>query len=170
MRLTSTTKPKAVRAEQIILFRVSGQLFAVSSAAVQEVRSVDSFTGAAAEINLPELPKVAQTIRRGDKSIYLVKAAVHFGLEETRCSLVFVLRNTRVILLIEGIEKMTTMTQLQALPQSFCHAERLWYRGLTALDQTVVPVVKPDGFLTDEELAILDVTPVAELAESGVPS
>jgi hypothetical protein len=39
---------------------------------------------------------------------------------------------------------------------AFCHEERTWYRGLTALDQTVVPVVKPDGFLTPEELFLLD--------------
>jgi hypothetical protein len=58
--------------------------------------------------------------------------------------------------LIDGIEKMTTMTRLQALPLSFCHEERQWYRGLTALDQTVIPVVHPEGFLSPEELALLD--------------
>jgi hypothetical protein len=51
---------------------------------------------------------------------------------------------------------MTTMTRLQALPQAFCHEEREWYRGLTTLDQSVVPVVKPEGFLTAQEIALLD--------------
>jgi hypothetical protein len=51
---------------------------------------------------------------------------------------------------------MTTMMRLQALPQAFCNEERAWYRGLTALDQTVVPVVKPEGFLTPDELLLLD--------------
>ncbi len=37
----------AARTEQIILFRISGQPFALSSASVQEVRSVDSLSGAA---------------------------------------------------------------------------------------------------------------------------
>ncbi len=41
-------------------------------------------------------------------------------------------------------------------PLSFCHEERQWYRGLTALDQTVVPVVRPEGFLSDDELVMLD--------------
>ena len=63
---------------------------------------------------------------------------------------------TRTALLIDGIDKMATMTRLQALPLSFCHEERQWYRGLTALDQSVVPVVKPEGFLSPEELALLD--------------
>src|SRR5205085_6526174 len=70
--------------------------------------------------------------------------------------LAFVLRNTRTALLVDSIERMTAMTRLQALPLSFCHEERQWYRGLTALDQTVVPVVRPEGFLSDEELRMLD--------------
>ena len=95
-------------------------------------------------------------VRRGDKSLFVVNGALHFGLPLTSGLLVFVLRKTRTALLIDGIEKMTTMTRLQALPQSFCHEERKWYRGLTALDQNVIPVVKPEGFLTSEELALLD--------------
>jgi hypothetical protein len=51
---------------------------------------------------------------------------------------------------------MVAMTRLQALPRSFCHEERRWYRGLTAIDQTVIPVVNPEGFLSPEELALLD--------------
>ncbi len=47
MRLPTPHKPAPVRTEQIILFRVSGQLFAVSSASVQEVRGVDSLAGSA---------------------------------------------------------------------------------------------------------------------------
>ncbi|HVH61578.1 MAG TPA: hypothetical protein VM709_14650, partial [Candidatus Sulfotelmatobacter sp.] len=50
-----------------------------------------------------------------------------------------------------------------ALPLSFCHEERQWYRGLTALEQAVVPVVRPEGFLSDEELTMLDAAiPAAE--------
>jgi chemotaxis signal transduction protein len=51
MRLPAPTKSQPVRTEQIILFRVSGQLFAVSSASVKEVRSVDTLAGAAQEIS-----------------------------------------------------------------------------------------------------------------------
>ena len=154
--LSPTPKTPAARSEQIILFRVSGQIFAVSSASVQEVRGVDSLSGAAKEISHPGLRKVKHFVRRGENSVYVVNAAMHFGLPPAPPALVFVLRRTRTALLIDGIEKMTSMTRLQALPLAFCHEERDWYRGLTALDQTVVPVVKPDGFLTPEELFILD--------------
>jgi len=48
-------------------------------------------------------------------------------------------------MLIDGIEKMTTMTYLQALPQRSPEERKLVSR-ITALDQTVVPVVRPEGF------------------------
>ncbi len=156
MRLAAPAKPSSAKTEQIILFRVSGQLFAVSSASVQEVRSVDSLSGAAEEISAPGLRKVRHVLRRGDRSLFIVNGAMHFGLHAAEGALLFVLRKTRTALLIDGIEKMTSMTRLQALPLSFCHEERRWYRGLTALDQTVVPVVHPEGFLSPEELALLD--------------
>jgi chemotaxis signal transduction protein len=108
------------------------------------------------EITAPGLKKVRHIVRRGDKSLFVVNGALHFGLPLTSGLLVFVLRGTRTALLIDGIEKMTTMTRLQALPQAFCNEERNWYRGVTTLDQNVVPVVKPEGFLTDEEIALLE--------------
>ena len=156
MRPNYPIKSPAPRTEQIILFRVSGQLFAVSSASVQEVRGVDSLSGAAKEISQPSLRKVKHVVRRGENSVYVVNAAMHFDLPPAPPALVFVLRHTRTALLIDGIEKMTSMSRLQALPLAFCHEERGWYRGLTALDQSVVPVVKPDGFLTPEEIFLLD--------------
>jgi chemotaxis signal transduction protein len=144
------------RTEQIILFRVSGQTFAISSAAVQEVRSVDNIAGMARDLPESHLKKVRHSIRRGDRTLYIVSAAIHFGLQPQPASLVFFLRRTRTALLIDGIEKMTTMTQLQALSHAFQGEERNWYRGLTALDQAVVPVVHPEGFLSLEELTLLE--------------
>jgi len=149
MRLATPAKARPAKTEQIILFRVSGQLFAISSASVQEVRSADSMSGGATEISAPGLRKVRHVL-------FIVNGAMHFGLHVAEGAQLFVLRKTRTALLIDGIEKMTTMTRLQALPLSFCHEERQWYRGLTALDQTVVPVVHPEGFLSPEELTLLD--------------
>jgi chemotaxis signal transduction protein len=158
-----------VRTEQIILFRVSGQVFAVSSASVQEVRSVESLSGAAAEVNLPGLRKVRHVLRRGEKALYVINAAAHFGLPASSPALVFVLRKTRTALLVDGMDKMATMTRLQALPLAYCHEERNWYRGLTALDQNVIPVVNPEGFLTADEFALLDASlpPLESVSETG---
>jgi chemotaxis signal transduction protein len=172
MRPAPPPKQKPVRAEQIILFRLSGQLFAISSGSVQEVRSVDSLAGAATEFDSPSVRKVRHVVRRGDRILFVVNGAMHFGLPMSPGTLVFVLRNTRTALLVDAIEKMTSMTRLQALPLAFCHEERQWYRGLTALDQTVVPVVNPTGFLSPEELAILEAAVASRAAENsgGDPS
>ena len=62
---------------------------------------------------------------------------------------------------------MATMTRLQALPLAYCHEERNWYRGLTALDQNVIPVVNPEGFLTADEFALLDASLAAPRNGSG---
>ena len=160
MRPAPVSKTPAARTEQIILFRVSGQLFAISSASVQEVKSVDSLAGGAMDIQNPCLNKVRHVIRRGDKSLFVVNGAMHFGLPIAPAALVFVLRGTKTALLIDGIEKMSTMTRLQALPLAFCHEERGWYRGLTALDQAVVPVVNPEGFLSQEEMEMLNASQI----------
>lgn len=167
------SKQRAARSEQIILFRLSGQLFGLSSSSVQEVRSVDSLAGSSTEINQPSLRKVRHLLQRGDKTLYVVNAAAHFGLPSSSAGLVFVLRKTRTAILVDGIDRMATMTQLQALPLAYCHEERGWYRGLTALDQNVLPVVNPEGFLTADECALLDASlaapPPQETSQPDAP-
>ena len=59
MRMSTPQKIAPARTEQIILFRASNQLFAISSASVQEVRSVDSLAGAAVDVNETSLAKSA---------------------------------------------------------------------------------------------------------------
>lgn len=156
MRPDAAPKTRSLRSEQIILFRVSRQLFAVSSSSVQEVRSVDSLAGVATEIAYSPVRKVRHLASRGEKTIYVVNAALHFGLPPSPSALVFVFRNTRTALLVDAIEQMASMTHLQALPLAFHNEERSWYRGLTAMDQAVIPVINPGGFLSDEEIALLD--------------
>ena len=167
MNLSAREKTPPARTEQIILFRVSGQIFAISSAAVQEVRSVDNIAGMARELPESNLRKVRHSIRRGDRTQYIVNAALHFGLQPQPASLVFFLRRTRTALLIDGIEKMTTMSRLQSLSLAFQGEERNWYRGLTTLDQAVVPVVHPEGFLSLEELTILEAAQLAADAQGA---
>ena len=156
MNFSPALKSHQPRTEQIILFRISGQNFAISSASVQEVRSVDNIAGMARDLSESPIAKVRHSIRRGDRTQYIVNGAVHFGLPPQPASLVFFLRRTRTALLIDGIDKMTTMTRLQALSLAFQGEERNWYRGLTALDQTVIPVIQPEGFLSLQELSLLE--------------
>lgn len=153
----SAAKPRRTRhPERAILFFVSNQMFAIAAEAVQEIRSTDSLAGAANEIENPELPKVRHTIERGRHTYYVVNACLHFGLPVTRPALVLILRQLRVVVLVDRIERMAEISAVYALPAAFAGDERRWYRGLAYLDDMVIPVIDPAGFLTAEEFQRLD--------------
>jgi chemotaxis signal transduction protein len=146
---------KARRPEAVILFTVSNQLFAIAADSVQEIRSTDSL-GAALEIEQQEIPKVRHTIERGHRTYYVVNACAHFGLRIVRPALVLMLRQIRVAVLVDRIERMAEISGLGALPRAFIGTERQWYRGLAYLEDQVIPVVNPLGFLTSQEFIRLD--------------
>lgn len=143
--------------EAVILFSVSRQTFAIAADAVQEIRSTDSLAGAASEIQQSDLPKVRHTIERSRRTYYVVNACAHFGLRVTRPALVLILRQMRVAVLVDRIERMAEMSAVHALPRAFTGDERLWYRGLAYIEDHVIPVLQPSGFLTSEEFERLDV-------------
>jgi chemotaxis signal transduction protein len=142
--------------EMVILFSVADQTFAIAADSVQEIRSTDSLAGAANEIADPELQKVRHTLERLHRIYYVVNAGVHFGLPVTRPGLVLILREHRVAVLVDRIERMTEIPTVHPLPRMFTGDERRWYRGLAYVDDAVVPLIQPSGYLTDEELAWLD--------------
>jgi chemotaxis signal transduction protein len=146
------------RAEAVILFWVANQMFAIAADAVQEIRSTDSLAGAANEIGRSEVRKVRHTLQWGRRTCYVVNAGMHFGLPITRPSLVLILRQMRAALLVDRIDRMTEIAAVYPLPHAFTGEERRWYRGLAYVDDSVIPVVQPSGFLTAEEFAQLDST------------
>jgi len=147
---------RASRPEPVILFSVANQMFVIAADSVQEIRSADSLSGAAHEIAAPELPKVRHTIERNHRTYYVVNAGAHFGLPVTRPALVLILRQLRAAVLVDRIERMTEISSVHPLPRAFTGQERTWYRGLALLDDRVIPMVHPAGFLTPEEFRRLD--------------
>jgi chemotaxis signal transduction protein len=142
--------------ERVILFLVSGQLFAISAEAVQEIRSTDGLSGSAIEIESPESAKVRHMVERGHQVYYVVNACLHFGLPVTRPTLVLILRQVRVAVLVDRIERLDEISAVYALPRAFAGQERRWYRGLAYRDDRVIPVVDPRGFLESDDLERLD--------------
>jgi chemotaxis signal transduction protein len=157
----SSATRRTGRTEAVILFLVSGQMFAISASAIHEIRSTDSLSGTAIETAHPEVPKVRHRLRRGQKKYYVVNGCAHFGLPALRPTLVLILRSAPVALLVDRIDRMEAMSLLMALPHAFCGAERNWYRGVTLMDEEVVPVLNPSGFLTQQELSLLDAATAA---------
>jgi len=174
-RTEPNAKPRRAHdPERVILFFVSNQMFAIRAESVQEIRSTDSLAGAAFEIENPALPKVRHAVERGHQTYYVVNACLHFHLPVTRPALVLILRQLRVAVLVDHIDRMAEISAVYTLPEAFAGEERRWYRGLAYLDDRVIPVIDPDGFLSPEDLACLDesrkaVTAPGEL-ERALPS
>lgn len=157
---------RARQPERVILFFVSGQLFAISAGAVREIRSTDSLAGGAIEIESGELSKVRHVVERGHEIYFVLNACLHFGLRVTRPALVLILRQSRVAVLVDRIERMAEISAIYALPPAFEGDERRWYRGLAYLEDTVIPVVNPEGFLKPEESHRLDLLASRALSEN----
>ena len=166
MKFATFETAKARRAgpsEPIILFSVSNQLFAIAADVVQEIRSTDSLSGTANEIDCPGVPKVGHTIDRARQTYYVVNAAKHFGLPVSRPTLVLILRQFRVAVLVDRIDRMTEISASYPLPSAFTGDERHWYRGLTYVDDHVIPIVQPAGFLTSRDFRRLEESARQEL-------
>lgn len=155
----SQNTPHARRSEKceaVIVFAVARQLFAIAADAVQEIRSTDSIAGSASEIAELSVPKVRHTIERGPHVYFVVNAGVHFHLPVTRPTLVLLLRQFRVAVLVDRIEEMAEIPAVFNLPHAFTGDERRWYCGLAYLNDHVIPVINPSGFISDAEFLLLD--------------
>jgi chemotaxis signal transduction protein len=146
----------ARRSEPVIMFSVAHQTFVIAAESVQEIRSTDSLAGTAADLDQTDLPKVRHMVERAHRTYFVVNAGAHFGLPVTRPTLVLIMRQLRVALLVDRIERMAEISAVYPLPHAFTGNERRWYRGLAYLDDHVMPVIRPTGFLTVEEFRQLD--------------
>ena len=153
---STATRRDARRGEQTVVFSIGGFRFAISAAAVQEIRGTDGLGGSVLDLDRPALRKVRHIVEREGRSYYVVSGCEHFHLGITRPTTVLILRSVPVAVLADRIEEMAEMRVLLALPRSFQGEERAWYRGLTVLDGKVLPVVNPEGFLTAGELHLLE--------------
>lgn len=159
MRIAVQEAPKPRRqhrAEQVILFSVAKQTFAIAAEAVQEIRSTDGLAGAAIELDQNSVPKVRHTIERAHRTYFVVNACMHFNLPVARPTLVLILRQLRAAVLVDRIERMVEISAVYPLPRAFEGEERQWYRGLAYLDDHVIPVIEPSGFLSPAEFRWLD--------------
>lgn len=151
------SKPGNDRAtEQVVVFSIGEFRFAISAAAVQEIRNTDSLGGMVMELETVVVPKVRHMIERESRSYFVVSGFDHFHLPQSRPTTLLILSKTPTAILVDRIEEMAEMRTIVALPRSFHGQERTWYRGLTILEGRVVPVVDQKGFLTADELHRLE--------------
>jgi chemotaxis signal transduction protein len=152
-----TATPRDARSrEQVAVFSIGDYRFVISAESVQEIRSTDSLGGTVVDLERPVMKKVRHIVERDGHSYYVVSGCEHFHLGMSRPTTVLILRGAPVAILVDKIEEMAEMRVLLPLPLSFHGEERNWYRGLTVLGRTVLPVTNARGFLTGAELLRLE--------------
>jgi hypothetical protein len=62
---------------------------------------------------------------------------------------------------------MCELTAVRKLPQAFTGEERQWYRGLTVVEDKLIPVVNPQAFLSKAESAVALTEIAARIAEEA---
>lgn len=152
--------------EQVVVFSIGEFTFAISAAAVQEIRNTDSLGGMVMDLESVVVPKVRHMIERDARSYFVVSGFDHFHLPQSRPTTILILSKSPTAVLVDRIEEMAEMRAIVALPRSFQGEERVWYRGLTILEGKVVPVVDAKGFLTADELHMLELS-AAERQETA---
>ena len=90
---------------------------------------------------------------RNKKNYLVVDANLHFHTPPTQATRILVLRNSSVAVLVDSIDRMCELTAVRKLPQAFSGEERQWYRGLTVVEDKLIPVVNPQAFLSKAESA-----------------
>lgn len=134
----------------VIVFTIGNTTFAISASSVSEIQDLQHMKP------FGSIGKVRNTIEREGRRYWVVDANAHFHMLPTNSSRVLLLRETPVAVKVDGIERMTEVSRLLALPNAFQGDERHWYLGLALLGDKVVPVVNPDSFLSHFELTGLE--------------
>ena len=156
MRLTRSEprRPISKRIEPVILFMIGATKFAIAANAVDEIRNLDGLVSCSMSSAYRNLRKVKFTFERKRKQYLVVDAGLHFHTPPTRATRILVLRNSSVAVLVDSIDRMCELDAVRKLPQAFTGEERGWYRGLTVVDDQVIPVINPQGFLSKAEAAV----------------
>jgi len=142
--------------ETVILFSVGGVTFAIAANAVDEIRELTGLLEFRPGKLHHRLEKVKATLERHGRRYFAVDAAMHFRMPHAQPARLMVLRQGRVAVIVDGIDRMQEIHSIHALPERFVGEERNWYRGLTVIKGKVVPVVHPETFLNKAETTLLN--------------
>ena len=166
--LRAESRKRMHHGEAVILFAAAGTAFAISAAAVEEIRNTSGLQPLRAAHLGPKFAKFKHTLERDGRTYFVVDASEHFHAPPTRHTRLLVLRASPVAILADGIDRMTEIANLHALPRAFTGDERHWYRGLAVLKDNVVPVVNADAFLSRAECTVLKAEVEKMVAAEGM--
>jgi len=141
--------------EGVILFHVGGQKFAIAAGSVNEIRSCDGMHDFSLSGVSEQVEKLRYTLERNGTTYFVVDAGRHFRLSPSTAGRVLILRNSAAAVLVDSTDRMVDIYALHGLPRAFTGEERVWYRGLTVIEDEVIPVVNAGAFLSKAEQEIV---------------
>lgn len=142
--------------EQVILFAVGDFTFACAANAVDEIRALDGLQPVGRIFAHSRLARVKFTLDRDGKTYFVVDSNLHFHMLPSKATRLLVMRDSKVAVLVDSIDRMAEIPLVHPLPRAFTGDERIWYRGVALIGQEVVPVVNPAAFLSKAELAVVE--------------
>lgn len=142
--------------ETMILFSVGGSKLAIAASAVDEIRDLTGLEKFSFEAASPRFGKVKQVFERQGRRYFVVDSCEHFHLATARPSRLLVLRHATTAVVVDAIDCMLELNSMQALPRAFSGEERNWYRGLAVVKGKVIPVVRPESFLSRTDVAFIE--------------
>jgi len=156
--------------EAAILFSVAGYVFAISASGVAEIQSLRELKPLPFARSSTLNSKVKYILERECGTYFVVDAHHHFHLPQAQSTRVLLLRDSRVALKVDAIERMTEIETLLPLPAAFQGQERQWYRGLALIGNQVVPAVNTASFLSRFEQRALEraLSPAKSVERAGV--
>lgn len=154
-RLEGKRKP-AHHGEQVILFAAGNYSFACPAAAVEEIRALDGLQPVSVGFAQSRLSRVKFTLERDGKTYFIVDANLHFRIAPSKHVRLLVLRDARVGVLVDSVDRMAEIAAVHPLPRAFRGDERQWFSGLAVIGDNVIPVVNPAAILTKAELAVAE--------------
>lgn len=142
--------------EMVILLFIGGVKFAIAADAVDEVRELGGLKDFCAANAHPKLEKVRHVLERQGQRYFVLDGCSHFGTGSRRPTRLVVLRHAHAAVMVDSVDRMQAIQLVRPLPDAFSGKERDWYRGLAVLKGKVVPLLKPEAFLSKSEVALLN--------------
>ena len=103
-----------------------------------------------------KLSKIKNVLFQGSQQYFVVDASQQFRIGASKHSRVLLLRDLAVGLNVDAIDRIVEVSILHALPHAFQNEERHWYRGLVIVEARVVPVVRPEAFLSRSDVLLAE--------------
>jgi len=134
----------------VILFRVGPYRLGIDARALKEIRNV---RGLAA---------------KDFEGIATLSAHDFLGVPPGPGERVLVLRQGRVALRVDRVERMVEASVVRPLPRAFQGAEREWYRGFAMAGDMVFPLLNPDMLERVSQLPVPQMLPSGGVEEGSL--